>query len=665
MPRTTRSDPVLARIVAPSEPERAAFLAREWLETDGLGGYASSTLALCPTRRYHGLLVGRPAPGARRHVFLARFEERVTRGGLELAALSAAAYGETHAPEGWRALESFELAPFPRAAYRVEGARVTREILLVRGARQVLVRYRVQGALAGAVLALRPLLAMREADALTFENDALDPAVVLLEDGFSCRPYAALPALSITCSAPGARFVQDPVWYRGITYALDAARGYPAREDQFSPGVLELPLEGEVVVAATVDAPPSRPLAAWRKEAKRRRAEAAALLAARTPLRARLELAARDFLYRADGGRHGVDAGYPWFGEWGRDAFVALPGLTLSRGDLEGCAAVLSGALEHLQDGLLPNVFGVDRRTSAYASADAALWFARAVRLWEEAGGPEERLFDEYLPALREIAEHHHDGTGLGIRADDQSLLHVGGEGLNPTWMDACAGGAPVTPRDGFPVEINALWYALLSYLEELFEHTGDKPARRLWGARRRSAERAFLARFWLPQGYLADVWKDGRADPSVRPNMAIAAALEASPLGPRERAGVVARCERDLLVPEGLRTLAPASAAYAGRYEGGPEERDRAYHQGTVWPWLFGFWAEAKLRAGGARKAVLAELARRLEAFAPLLDQGCLNHVAEVFDGDAPRRGGGTCAQAWNTAELLRLADTLERGRP
>ena len=646
-------------------------LSTEWLETDGLGGFASSTILFGATRRYHGLLVALPPGRHKRHLFLSRYQETLLLG-KRAHPLAPARYGETW--ETTQPPEHFELTPYPSVVLRFGEVEILREVMLVRGKPLVLCRYRVRGDTEDAELELRPFLPTREADALTVENEHLNPEVEVLEDGIRCQPYEALPALSITLGKSAHRFAMEPLWYRNITFSADEARGYTGSEEQFTPGKFRIPLKdgAEVVIAATIGAPPKNPAALWKKESRRRRAAAAAALEEHDTSRARAVLAADDFLYRTpaphkpNGGRVGVDAGYPWFGEWGRDTFISLPGLTLSRGRVDACAEVLSGALEYLQEGLLPNVYGTDQADSHYNSADASLWFARAVRLYERQGGDKERVLEEYLPALREIAECYGKGTGLGIRADDEQLIAVGDPTLNPTWMDARTPDGSVTPRNGYPVEINALWFALLRHLELCYEELGQRKTKREWTAKKRSAKRAFMERFWIEEhGRLADVWKDGRADRHVRPNMVIAAALEHSPLNQKQRRAVVASAQALLLTPKGLRTLAPADAEYCGRYEGAPEQRDAAYHQGTVWPWLLGFYCEAKLRADGGKRQVRDELADVWRQLESELDQSGLEHFSEVFDGDPPQRASGTIAQAWNTAEYLRSMDMIARGRP
>ena len=651
---------------------------REWLETDGRGGFASSTVLLAPTRRYHGLLVGPPpsvgdAGLGRRHVWLSRFEETLSGGGKTLP-ISIARYPGVWAPHGHQALESFELRPWPSFLYLFGSARIEREILMARSTRAVLVRYRVTGQKNRVELSLRPLLPFREADALTFENFALDTSTARrtkggkgrAEVGIRCRPYAALPPIDLSVEGAPMRFEADPVWYRQIEYPADLARGYESREDQFSPGTMHVDLESgvDVFVAASVDGPVEGLEALWRRETEAR--ERALAAASADPVRSRgaARLVADDFLFRTAGGRVSVDAGFPWFGEWGRDAFVALPGLCLARGEVERCREALEGALAFLDAGLMPNTFGASRADSHYGSIDASLWFARAVRLLEIARG-DRTVGDRFLPALEEIARAYSEGTHLGIGCDEGGLVRAGTPGTNGTWMDAQVGGVPVTPRDGFAVEIQALWYSLLAHLEHLLDERGESARAKAWGERRRRAGASFLERFWLPGeergGYLADTWKDGVADRSMRPNMVIAAALEWSPLAREQREDVVRAAETELLVPFGLRTLEPRDPSYRGRYAGGPEERDRAYHQGTAWPWLIGFFCEAYLRAHGRDERRLEHVREILRGFDACVEQFGLLHVSEVFDGDPPHRPGGCIAQAWNTGEILRAWSLVE----
>jgi predicted glycogen debranching enzyme len=485
------------------------------------------------------------------------------------------------------------------------------------------------------------------------------------------RPYGSLPRLSLALEGAAARFEADPVWYRGAEYALDLERGYDGHEDLFAPGELRIVLERDrwCVLAATLEEPPRDLAALFASQAERRRDRAASAGAGPT---AQLELGADDCLSRAPtrdvhglrGERLGVIAGWPWFGEWGRDTAIALPGLLLARGRVEECGDALSGLAHFVRRGLLPNIFGLSTSDSHYGSADAALWFARAVLLYDRAGGDAERLHEVLLPALSEIAERYVEGTELAIRSDPEGLLVAGSDELNATWMDARTSRGPVTPRAGCAVELNALWYQLLAHLAELRERFGERARARAWSALAELCGRSFLERLWIAEERrLGDVWDPATAelDASVRPNMVIAAALELSPLSRDQRAGVVQRAELELVTPRGLRTLSPREESYRGEYAGGPEERDAAYHQGTAWPWLVGFHVEATLRAFPDDRARRDRLVELVEGLIATTREGGLNHVAEVFDGDPPQRAGGCFAQAWSTAELLRSRRLLE----
>lgn len=646
-------DALESRLAAP-ELMSAPVLEREWLVTDGAGGYASSTVPSCPARRYHGLLVA-PFPGtAERYVFLSRFDESLRVGSVETP-LSVARYGDTYAPRGDEHLVRFAAEPDPVFDYAVDGARLRREIRMVRGEHTVLVRYSLVGGTTPVELEAGPLTPFRRADHLTIENDALDTRVSRLENGIAVQPYAALPVLAITSSKP-ARFHERPTWYRGITFPSDEARGYEGHEDQFRPGIFEVRLApgDSIVFAASIERPIDDPARAWQQAAPRRTSST-------DPLERQLEHAADDFLQRTPDGRLGIVAGFPWFLEWGRDTFLSLPGLTIARGRNDLCAEVLTQVRPFLWKGLLPNIFGTSVADSHYGSADAALWFARAVLLFDRAGGDRGLVRGELRRALEAIAEAYFAGTDLGLFVDDAGLLHAGTPAHNPTWMDAQTSAGPVTPRHGCPVEIAALWCSMLAHLEELAPSRTDQ---RHWREAKQRAQTAFLDRLWLEdEGRLADRWLDGEQDRSIRPNMLFAAALELSPLGRAQRSKIVRTAERELVTPVGLRTLARGDVDYVGRYEGGPEERDGAYHQGTVWPWLFGAFVEASLRAEPPTRALRSRLKRLVDGLSRELDCAGIGHVSEVFDGDAPHRPGGTVAQAWNTAEWLRARWLLAGG--
>lgn len=629
----------------------------EWLLTDGAGGYACGTAADLPTRRYHGLWIARGA-GARRHLIVAGLDERLV-GPAGETFLMHAHWRSLPAPSAAEAQVSFVHRPLPRWTFQTADAVLERTVALQKTAGGVppllLVRWRCLGSRPQR-LCVRPLLGWCDADKLPAVDPRFHGTVHARGASWGFRPDDSLPVLWL--SAGGiAGFRPEPAWYRDFLYVIDRDRGYDHVGNRWSPGVLELDLApgGVATAAFSLELPCEDPATAWEAVVAAAGERARAATACEDVLQSRLELGADDFLYRAGdwraaGARRGVLAGFPWFGEWGRDDFIALPGLTLARGNLEVCAEVLVGALPFLRRGLLPNIFGRSTDDSSYGSCDAALWFALAVQRYAKAGGDRTLVREQFVPALSSIADAYLAGTDLGLAVDAAGLLSAGGPNLNATWMDAQIATGPVTPREGQPVEIQALWYSLLAFLTQ-------QSQQRFAEARDRCGA-AFVAGLWLEDGaYLADRLHEGVADRTVRPNMVLAAALPLSPLTAAQRAGVVQKAREELVTPRGLRTLSPRDPAYRPRYEGGPDARDSAYHQGTVWPWLSGFYVEAALRAVPDDR--LAEERRALgvwlDGFLPELDRAGLDHVSEVFDAEEPQRPGGTFAQAWNTGELLR----------
>jgi len=635
----------------------------EWLLSDGNGGYACGTVADLPTRRYHGLWIARPGAEARRFAVVAGPDEQIVEGD-ERTYLLHAYWAGLPSPVPPRANVAFSLRPLPNWTFRTARHAVRRTVALQRATDAepplLLVRWHNLGP-RPVRLAVRPLLGWCNVDHLPPADERFDATVHARGASWGFRPDDALPTLWLSVDGVAA-FRGEPAWYRGFLYATDRDRGYDHVGDRWCPGVLELdvPPSGVATAAFALDEPCTLPHDAFEAVFAAAAERATAIDSAADPLRARLAAGADDFLYRGAGGRLGVLAGFPWFSEWGRDVFVALPGLTLARGQRERCAAVLLGALPFLQRGLLPNVYGASVDDSHYDSCDAALWFALAVVRFAEDAPDDPRIDRDLVPALRSIADAYAVGTGLGLRVDANGLLQAGRPDLNATWMDARVHGKPVTPRDGLPVEIQALWYSLLAFLVQ----RGDA---RFADARDRCGA-SFVQQFWLADGgWLADRVHGGFADRTVRPNMVIAAALPRSPLTGAQRAAVVAKARAELVTPRGLRTLSPRDPAYRPRYEGGVAERDHAYHQGTVWPWPAGFFVEAALRAASVaeQSRVRAELRAWLDGFLPELDRAGIDHVSEVFDGDVPHRPGGTFAQAWNTGELLRAIALLESPPP
>ena len=637
---------------------REASLASEWLETNGLGGYASSTLPGLNTRRYHGLLVAATKPPVGRSVLLSKLEETLVVAG-ERFELSMNAYPGVISPEGDRFLRAFRPDPFPTWTYEAAGVTLTRTLFLAHGENTAVIRWSLEGAEGRDVrLEVRPLLAFRDYHALGHENGDWDTRLGLEPGRVTVRPYAAMPALGLAHDA--AELDTSGFWYRHFEYERERERGFDFTEDLFGPFRLVYALgtmKHAVLVASTRErtASDADELQA-REEARRARIagrpeDAAALRAFRR--------AADQFLVaRGDDPEPStVIAGYPWFTDWGRDTMIALPGLALVTGRPDVAKRILATFAKHVDAGIIPNRFPDAGEEPEYNTVDATLWFVEAVRAYRAATGDEE-FVRELLPVLLAIVDAHERGTRYGIRADVDGLLSSGADGVQLTWMDARVGDRVVTPRRGKPVEIQALWFNALSFLASLTAESGDAARAAHLATMAERARASFDALFWNEEaGCLYDVVDGETKDASIRPNQVLALSL-AHPLVTGERAAcVLATVERELLTPYGLRTLSHSDPRYVGRYEGGPEERDGAYHQGTVWPWLLGPFVLALVKSNGGASLKAAELLRPLIAWA--LGPG-LGQLPEIFDGDAPQRAGGCFAQAWSVAQVIEAVTAI-----
>lgn len=637
----------------------------EWLETNGLGGYASSTIHNCNTRKYHGLLVASLDEPAGRFTLLSKLEDALTVGTRRFA-LSCNRYPGTIHPDGHLHLDEFRAADGPVFTYMC-GATLTlrKRILMVQGENTVLIRYELEQSPSPITLELNPLLAFRRHHELKREDAYLRAATSPVSQGFSIHPYEGLPTLFIQAS-PAPRFREAPTWYRNFEYSVESERGYDCHEDCFSPGTLELTLQpGESVVmsASLVEQADLRD--AWEQELSRRRSimQAIATFTRKagdprfTSVLPTLIRSGYHFPIRMPGsGRATIIAGYPWFDDWGRDTLISLPGLTFYSGRPELGAEILKAVAPHEREGLIPNCFAANPAQHAYNSVDASLLYFWAVHQFLDATGDVDTVRVHLWPTLKRILERFMEGTRFDTYMAPNGLLHAGNRHTQLTWMDATVFGEPVTPRHGFAVDLNAFWHNAIVFSGHLAVAFGeplpwpdDLPAR---------IQAAFQKTFWLEsEGYLADSYADGVLDRSIRPNQIFAASLPFSPLDRQQQKRVVELVRQELFTPFGLRTLSPRDPNYRGRYEGDQPARDSAYHQGTVWPWLLGHFGEAVLRTADDREAAALALADSLR---PLLDYSLsgpgLINVPEIFDGDAPQRPNGCPAQAWSSAELIRL---------
>jgi predicted glycogen debranching enzyme len=630
----------------------------EWLEADGLGGFASGTTSGIRTRRYHALLLAATTPPTGRMVLVngldAWIEPEKPGAGPAQEYLTRQRYRPgVVVPEQGATLESFTHEPWPTWTYRLSnGTRIEHEVFVPARSAFVALRWKVIDGPARLRLKVRPFLSGRDAHATHHENPAFRFAADVDGDRVRWRPYEGVP--EITAISNG-RYRTNPQWYRGFLYEEELARGLEAEEDLAAPGIFswDLSLGPAVLLLGMGDALPegSEPAALVGLLARREHARRARL---GTPL----ERAGDAYLVRRGDGKT-IIAGYPWFTDWGRDTFIALRGLCLATGRMIDARSILQEWAEVVSEGMLPNRFVDQGGAAEYNTIDASLWFVVAVHDYLAAMGrrrlrvhAQERLALE--AAVRAILDGHIRGTRYGIRATEDGLLAGGEAGVQLTWMDAKVGDWVVTPRTGKPVEIQALWLNALRVTEWFTQEY--RPLYQRGAA-------AFAERFWNAEGgYLHDVidadHEPGKVDSSFRPNQIFAVGGLPFPLleGPRARQ-VVDAVEQVLWTPLGLRTLAPGSPGYQPVYLGDPRARDGAYHQGTVWPWLLGPFVEAWVRVRGNTVEARHEARRRfLDPLLAHLNEAGLGHISEIADAEAPHTPRGCPFQAWSIGEALRL---------
>ncbi|HKZ02754.1 MAG TPA: amylo-alpha-1,6-glucosidase [Pyrinomonadaceae bacterium] len=633
-------------------------LSCEWLETNGLGGFASSTVIGLNTRRYHSLLTAATKPPVGRLVLLSKLEETLVIEGRRYD-LSCNEYTGGIHPRGFMFQTQFRLDPFPVFTYEVEGVRLEKSVLMVQGQNTTVVHYELHSATlfrpASLLLEVRPLIAFRDYHNTTHENAALD-ARVETEDGItSLKPYADLPWLHLAHDV--AECEQTAHWYRNFQYAIERERGLDFAEDSFNPCslIFDLNRYSRARIFASTERRDIRSADFYREgEIIRRQAISAQLPA--NDLVKTLTAAANQYIV-ARGEQKTIIAGYHWFSDWGRDTMIALPGLTLATNRTDIARSILSEFAQHVDQGMLPNRFPDVGETPEYNTVDATLWFFEAVHSLLHYTNDYDFVYAQLYKVLQEIVAWHIKGTRYNIHLDTDGLLFSGEPGVQLTWMDAKVGDWVVTPRTGKPVEIQALWYNALRIMEHLADRFGEPHSVQEYSQLAEQADTSFNQQFWNEsQGCLYDVINGEERDGSIRPNQIIALSLTHSVVSKTKAKEILNVVERELLTPRGLRTLSPVDPKYHPRYEGDPLSRDGAYHQGTVWPWLMGPFIRAYAKTFG-QSAGQSFGAEWLQGFEKHLHEACLGQVSEIFDAEAPYLPRGCVAQAWSVGELLRAA--------
>jgi predicted glycogen debranching enzyme len=633
-----------------------AATSREWLETNGIGGFACSTVSGMNTRRYHTLLTAAMRPPAGRVVLLSKLDETAVIDGQRYDLSSNQYSGAVH-PQGYVNMEEFRLDPYPISTFAVGGVRIEKLLFMVHGQNTTVIQYRMREPGTHSVqLELRPLVAFRDYHTLTHENGALDQTVRLHHEKLaSVRPYSDHPALYFAHDAD--KVVSQGYWYKNFEYALERERGLDFLEDLFNPLTLlfDVGVRQTVTLIASTEILDVASAGTLREKEVDRRSRIVSSVAAGDDL-ARALTAAADHYIVARGDQKTVIAGYPWFTDWGRDTMIALPGLTGVTGRHEIARSVLCEFARHVDRGMLPNRFPDAGENPEYNTIDATLWYFEAVRSLLHYTADYPFVHAHLYSVLADIIEWHIRGTRYGIKMDADALITSSDPHVQLTWMDAKIGDWVVTPRSGKAVEIQALWYNALRTMTDIAQKIGIPADAQKYSALADLAQHSFNELFWNEEAAcLYDVVLDDQKDGSMRPNQLLAVSLMHSMLSEERARAVVKAVERDLFTPYGLRSLSPSDSRYRGHYEGDSVARDSSYHQGTVWAWLLGPFFDAYLKVNGNGKKAQDQVRTWLQTFSGHLTEAGVGHVSEIFDGDPPHHPRGCFAQAWSVAEILR----------
>ena len=627
-------------------------LCRELLRTNRTGAYSSSTIADCNTRKYHGLLVV-PVPELddENHVLLSSFDCTVIQHGAEFNLGLHKYQGNHYSPNGHKYIREFNCDVVPTMLYRVGGVLLKRETIFQCYEDRILIRYTLVDAHSATTLRFRPFLAFRSVRQFTHENNVASREYHEVENGIRTCMYAGYPDLYMQFDKKN-EFVFQPDWYRGVEYPKEQERGYASNEDLYVPGYFEIPIKkGEsIVFAASTSAIKTSKLKGLFEEE-------IALRQPRDNFYHCLVAAAHQFHNRQPNDDRYLLAGYPWFKARARDTFIALPGLTLAIGERDYFELVMKTA----EKGLREHMEGKPLTVKLYEieHPDVPLWCVWAIQQYAKDAGRDQG-YKMYGKLVRDIVTYVMEGGGDAMRLDDNGLLYADGREKAITWMNSTANGRPVVPRSGYIVEFNALWYNALRFCASLEAEFGDaKFAKELEQLAERSKE-SFVATFLNEYGYLLDYVDGNMMDWSVRPNMIFPVAFDYSPLDQAQKKSVLDVCTRELLTPKGLRSLSPKSGGYNPMYVGPQTQRDYAYHQGTAWPWLGGFYMEACLKI--YKRSRLSFIERQMVGYEDEMYYHAVGTISELFDGNPPFNGRGAMAFAMNVAEILRTHQLLEK---
>ena len=635
----------------------AEATSREWLETNGIGGYASGTISGASTRRYHAILTAATKPPLGRITTAAKIEETLIIDG-ERFDLSSNQYPGKVSPEGYKFIGSFRLDPFPIWTFNVNGVELEKRVFMVQGENTTVCRWTLLDnggySIDKLSLEVRPLLSFVDYNDLKHEDAAFLTDFESRPNVVSIQPYSDMPELFFIHN--GASVDKTGYWYNNFEYAIEKERGFDYTEDLFQPFSISFNLTTPASVVVSTERSAVVDDTALEKNEIARRAKLVAQAGAVDDLTKQLVLAADQFIAKRGDGET-VIAGYPWFSDWGRDTMISLNGLTLATNRPEIAKNILLEFSRHLSQGMLPNRFPDVGEEAEYNTVDATLWYFEATRAYLEKSRDYDFVRQNLYSKLADVIYWHLRGTRYKIHVDTDGLLYAGEPGVQLTWMDAKIGDLVITPRTGKPVEIQALWYNALKIMADLAERFGDDKDKTKYESMADLAKLSFNAVFWNEAGQcLYDVVDNGNRDGDVRPNQILAASLPYSMLGDARAKLVLEKVTSELLTPVGLRSLSPNDPKYCPVYEGSPFDRDSAYHQGTVWAWLIGPYMDAYRRVYGSGEKTEERVAEILSGFSDHLSKTGLGQISEIFDAEPPHTPRGCFAQAWSVAEVLRV---------
>lgn len=631
-------------------------LYKEMLLTNDLGAYCCTTLVGCNIRKYHGLLVT-PVPNLddENHVLLASLDETVIQHGAEFNLGIHKYQGENFSPKGHKYIIGFEWDKIPTTYYRIGGVILKKEIAFHNKAQRLFIRYTLEEAHSPTTLRLRPYLAFRSVRQWTHENGVADKSYEEIANGIKMNLYAGYPDLYMQVNKKNT-FVYEPNWYKGLDYPKERERGYDSSEDLLVPGYFEMPIKkGETIIfSASIEAgiPAQLPQQMEDEISKAPRYDSFYHC---------LVNAAHQFDIEKEG-MHYILAGYPWFKCRARDTFISLPGLTLSIGEEERFDQYMATAEKAINQYIHKQP--IDVQIYEMEQPDTLLWAIWCLQQYAK-DTSRQKCYERYGQLIGDIIAFIRDGQHANLVVHENHLLYSNGRNTPITWMNSTANGRPIIPRSGYIVEFNALWYNALRFYALLLTETGSEENRQKAQEYEREAEdvsQSFKKIFLNEYGYLLDYVDGPMMDWSVRPNQIFAIALDFSPLDLKERKKVLDICTKELVTPKGIRSLSPKSGGYTPMYVGPQSQRDQAYHQGTAWPWLTGFYLEAYLRI--YKMSGLGYIERQLIGFEEELFYHCIGTIPELFDGNPPFSGRGAISFAMNVSGILRAIRLYERNK-